>query len=173
MTGADDADRVTGPDLLRAYASTHCVLVHDGVRSLVAGPGPEPLPADLLFVVTAENPRSAPLPAAQNAARNAELEAVLRTSAWAVWTAIGEAADGSWAESGYAVAGADRAAIVAMGERFGQRAVFELDDVQQRIIGCLGAEKGVVLAARPRDWNAHRGRDEPPFAGPPPPPTVT
>jgi hypothetical protein len=166
MTRPDDAHPPTPPDLLRAYAATRCVLVRDGVRSLVAGPGPEPLPAVPLFVITAENPGSVPLPAEQNAARNTELEAALRTSGWTVWRAIGEAAAGSWAESGYAVAGAGRAAVVAMGERFGQRAVFELDDAEQRIVGCLGPERGVVLAARARDW------DEPPFAGSPPPPTV-
>jgi hypothetical protein len=153
MPGPDHhVDGTTPTELLRAYASTHCVVVHDGVRLLLAGPGPDPLPAEPLFVITAENPGSTPLPEVENAARNAELEMELRARGWTVWAALGEAADGSWAESGFAVAGAARDAVVAVGARFGQRALFELDAAAQRIIGCLGVERGVVLAARPRDW---------------------
>ncbi|MCU0274409.1 MAG: DUF3293 domain-containing protein [Acidimicrobiales bacterium] len=153
MTRPDDeADRPTPPELLRAYTSTHCVLVHDGVRSLLAGPSPLPLPSEPLYVITAENPGSMPLAEAENAERNAELEAALRVRGWTVWRAHGEAADGSWAETGYAVAGASRDAVVALGGRFGQRAVFELDDADQRIVGCLGLEQGQVLATRRRDW---------------------
>lgn len=146
------ADRITPPELLRAYVTTHCVLVRDGVRSLLAGPGPDLLPAEPLFVITAENPDSQPLPEGENAARNAELETELRARGWTVWAALGEAADGSWAESGFAVAGAARDAVVAVGERFGQRAVFELDHASQRVVGCLGVEHGVVLGERSRDW---------------------
>lgn len=153
MTDPDhDADRTTPTELLRAYASTHCVVVRDGVRSLLAGPDPDPLPAAPLYVITAENPGSTPFPELENAARNAELATELRARGWTVWAALGEAADGSWAESGYAVAGAGRDAVVALGARFGQRAVFELDDAEQRIVGCLGVERGVVLAVRPRNW---------------------
>lgn len=156
MTSPDDDEaRATPPELLRAYLATHCVLVRGGRRSLVAGVAPETLPAACLFVITAENPGSEQRTAEENAARNAELEALLRAEGWTLWSAQGEASDGSWSEAGFAVVGTSRGAIVALGERFGQRAVFELDDLEQRVVGCLGAEKGTVLASRPRDW---RGR---------------
>jgi hypothetical protein len=139
-------------ELLRAYASTHCILERDGERSPVAGPFPEPLPAEPLFVVTAENPGSRRLGPDENAARNAELDAALRALRCLRWPAWGEAADGSWAESGFAVAGVDRDVVVSLGERFGQVAVFELTDAEQRIVGCQGDERGALLAVRPRDW---------------------
>lgn len=75
--------------------------------------------------VTAWNPFSEPLPAAENSARNRELEVALRQCGTRVYEAQGrEFIDGSgWDEDGFVALGVGRAEAVELGRRFGQNAV--------------------------------------------------
>jgi sugar fermentation stimulation protein A len=109
------------------------------IEPVPGGGGPGRLPALLppatrrLVVLTACNPRSRLLGAAENADRNrrllAELEA--RSLRWII--ADGSSPDGSWHEPGYGVVDGDVDEVLALARRFEQLAVFELTATRLRV----------------------------------------
>lgn len=74
-------------------------------------------------LLTACNPRSQMLPAAENERRQRALRAALARSGWRCLPASGQAADGRWAEPGWALLDAEPAVACALGQRFGQAAL--------------------------------------------------
>lgn len=115
-----------------AYLTTIVTLVLADrvvVVSPADGPPSGDLPAELaipIHVVTAWNPGSRPLDRAENAARNAALEAELRGLGVTWHPAHGCSPDGSWCEDSVALSGWRREDACALGRRHGQAAVFEL-----------------------------------------------
>jgi hypothetical protein len=111
------------------------------------GPEVDPLPADPLFVLTAWNPGGVDRDRAANEAAERALEAELTDAGLTWWLADGRSPDDSWSEPGVAVAGLDRDAACALGERYGQLAVYELTDTVVRVVRCIDT---TVTAERPR-----------------------
>ena len=113
----------------------------DGRTQCLRGPDAEPLPARApIFVLTAYNPGGVDRGDAENEEAERSLEQELSAAAVTYWPALGRSRDGSWAEPGVALAKFDRAAACALGDRYGQLAVYELTDEQVHVVRCVGAE---------------------------------
>jgi hypothetical protein len=87
-------------------------------------PGPYPLAAAPVHVLTAHNPGAERPAAAENDRRQQALEAELADRGLAVTRAVASAADGSHAEESAAVVGWDDAEALALARRHGQDAIF-------------------------------------------------
>jgi hypothetical protein len=108
----------------------------DGVPS--GGPWPFDLP---VVVLTAWNPGSVAREPRDNALAQAALEAELRAVGLAVLPAEGIGEDSGWTEPSAAVPGLGLEDAVALGVRYGQRALYRLDAGGAEIIGCLDAAR--------------------------------
>nr|WP_240954435.1 DUF3293 domain-containing protein [Solimonas marina] len=86
-------------------------------------------------MISACNPGSVALPAADNDARHAALQRELDARAWAYADSLADADDGSWPERGYCVFDADLHDIAALAQAFGQSALVhgQLGDAPQLI----------------------------------------
>jgi hypothetical protein len=118
-------------DLAAAYrAATYRLELADGALDLRIG---EPSPrldaflaaagTERAAIVTAENPGSRPLPAAENASRTERLGARLAAAGARVVAAESRAADGGWRERSFLVLGLEEAAAVELGRAFDQAAI--------------------------------------------------
>jgi hypothetical protein len=134
-------------DLWETYATAHISCVVDGRIVRLRGPDVDPLPADPLFVLTAWNPGGVERDQAANDAAERVLEAELTAGGRTWWPADGHSPDESWSEPGVALGGLDRDTACALGERYGQLAVFELTGAVVRVVRCLAPD---VMAERPR-----------------------
>jgi len=120
---------------------TRAVLRVPGL-GLVLRPGPPgrvdgAFPFDTpVHVVTAHNPGPAYLDEAENAARQARLEADLDARGLEHWTTVAGAEDGSHAEVGALVVGLDDAAARALGAAWGQDAVFRWSPTAWTVLAC-------------------------------------
>jgi hypothetical protein len=113
----------------------------DGRVQTLRGPSAGALPADApIFVLTAYNPGGIYRDASRNEADERALEHELERAGVSFWPALGGSRDGSWSEPGVAVAGFDRARACALGERYGQLAVFELTKNDVHVVRCDNAE---------------------------------
>lgn len=137
-----------GDDVWDAYANTR-LLVDAAGRPFLFEPdeagkhGDWPLPASILHVVTAWNPRSVALTNAENRARHARLQGITDLLGYRCLDAIGEALAGDWpAEPGLGLIDLSRDRAVALGVLFDQTAIFELTPDALRVVGCF--EKRVV-----------------------------
>lgn len=149
---ADSKIGAADPELVKAYANTALIARIDGRQVPLADFSPGKLPRSPLFVITGCNPGSRELTKDENRRRTEELADELRRCGFEHWECRGVASDGRWAEDGFAVAGIERDQAIELGARFGQFAVFEVDEQDVRVIGCLGPNAGVELAVRPRNW---------------------
>ena len=134
-------------DLWDTYAGALITCDGAGARVRLRGPEVDPLPADPLFVLTAWNPGGVDRDRAANDEAERVLEAELTGAGHTWWAADGRSPDDSWSEPGVAVAGLDRGAACALGERYGQLAVYELTGAVVRVVRCAN---GVVERERPR-----------------------
>ena len=133
MDGGDarDVDAATRDDLRVAYTATILDLWLPERLTVEPRPtgirdGAFPAGIDHVHVITASNPRSRPLSAAENQARNDLLRRDLRrlSGAHEVSLATGRSADGGWIEHGFAVVDADRATLIDLAIRHGQLAIY-------------------------------------------------
>jgi len=74
-------------------------------------------------IITARNPGSKRLSEAENVKRDAALAQELSSRGLVASPAVNSAADGSWSEPGSLVLSLSRAVALAIGRRFGQRAI--------------------------------------------------
>src|SRR5690348_14167237 len=119
------------------YAGAHNSCDTAGGRCRLRGPEVDLLPADPLFVLTAWNPGGVDRDRAANDEAERELESELASADASFWPALGRSPDDSWSEPGVAVAGLDRYAACALGERYGQLAVYELTGDVVRVVRCV------------------------------------
>ena len=141
-------NRVRGDDeLWDTYAGAHISCEANGHIVRLRGPRVDPLPSDPLFVLTAWNPGGVDRDRETNDEAERVLEAELTGAGRAWWPADGRSPDDSWSEPGVAVAGLDRAAACALGERYGQLAVYELTGDLVRVVRCVDR---AVYRERPR-----------------------
>jgi hypothetical protein len=109
----------------------------EGRTRCLRGPNAEPLPTDApIFVLTAYNPGGVGRREAENQAAERLLEGELSRVSATYWPALGHSRDGSWSEPGVAVAQVDRAGACAVGDRYGQLAVYELTDEEVLVVRC-------------------------------------
>jgi len=127
-------------DLLDVYLEAIIECEVDGRTWWVRGPSAEPLPAGApIFVLTAYNPGGVERADAENQAAEHSLERELSAAGTMYWPALGRSHDGSWSEPGIAVAKFDRAGACALGNRYGQLAVYELTDEEVLVVRCNDA----------------------------------
>ena len=111
-------------------ATTYAAALPGGVVALRVGGTHSALDAFLAAAgatswafVSAWNPRSAPLPAEENATRQRALVAAVGALGLAAFPGVGRGDDGSPPEESLLIAGITRDAAGALGERFSQNAV--------------------------------------------------
>ncbi len=117
-----------------------------------------------IHVITAHNPGSERRPAGENRAANARLEAALRTRGYTYLPAVNRAPDGGWEEEAFAVMGAPREEILALGRTFGQLAVYEIGDRGREVLACPGQggrDPGQRAGPRGRRLSSSGDRREP------------
>lgn len=95
-------------------------------------------------VITAYNPSGADWTDAQNLAAHEQLRSELVDLGVTFERSLGTTPDGRWPEEGFAIAGLERERAVALGQRFGQHAIFEIDATSGRLLDC---GSGVEVAA--------------------------
>ena len=126
----------------------------DGRTVVLRGAVADRLPAAApVFVLTAYNPGGIERDSEANERDEARLELELARRGIVCWPADGHSPDRSWSEPGVAIAGADRATACALGDRYGQLAVFELTDDEVRLVEC---RTRAVVRTRPRAGSASR-----------------
>jgi diadenosine tetraphosphate (Ap4A) HIT family hydrolase len=127
-----------------------------------------------LYVITAHNPAGTPVPDAHNRAADERLRRRLAQSGLVHFLAAGGAPDGSWTEPGYAVAGLNREAAVAIALEFHQEAIFELTDDHSIVIATADATERSRRPRRPAGQGAVADMDSsrPENSGPAPEPSV-
>ena len=118
--------------LLEAYRRTR-VEIHGAGRAWIVPAVAEGRPAPGwpqtgpdVWVLTAWNPRSRPLPHAENRARQDALRAMLRSAGLPALDAVGRALDQDWAEDSLAIIGVTFATAHTLARRFDQQAVFRV-----------------------------------------------
>jgi hypothetical protein len=128
------------------YARTVVVLVRPDANNLVveaAAPGRTgvwPWPAgDAVHVLTAWDPGDARPGEAANRANQAALEAAIKSSGPdGLWDAVGVDPESGHREEGVAVRGLTLGAVLDLGARYGQDAVFEWTPTAWAIVACRG-----------------------------------
>jgi len=121
----------------------------DGDRRRLSGADAGTPPATPLFVLTAYNPGGEARDRDRNEADQRRLERELIAIGVSFWPADGQSVDGSWSEPGVAVGGLDRAEACELGRRYGQLAVYELDEHDVHVVRCADS-KVVRTRARRR-----------------------
>jgi len=130
----------------KAFASTQ-VIHRVVIERYWAGPNAIPLPLPPpVYVITAVNPFEEVLSDTQNAHRNNALRSLLKSRGLKFIEVFGQSPDGKWVEPSFAVSGISRATACALSHLFRQRAFFELDEHEFRVI----SPDGKVRSARPR-----------------------
>ena len=149
-------DRGPAPDdaLWDTYAGAHITCEVEGRTCRLRGPAVDPLPAAApVFVLTAWNPGGVDRDQVANDDAERVLERELTSADALFWSALGHSPDDSWSEPGVAAAGFDRAGACALGERYGQLAVYELTDDLVRVVRCTDR---AVIREGPRVHDASR-----------------
>ena len=112
-----------------------------GARLVVrpaARPGPYPLVAAPVHVLTAHDPGAQRLAATENRRRQQALVAELADRGLVVTRAVASAADGTHAEESAAVVGGDDAEALALARRHGQDAIFRWTPEAWAVVPCDG-----------------------------------
>lgn len=134
--------------LWEVYAAT-VIRRRRGRRVLAGAEAVDPWPyiEQPAHVITAWNPGGHWRSRAANRRANLELVAVLERDGHTPEPVVGTSPDETWKEDSFLVEGMARADAVALGARFGQLAIFEVDEGQVRVLRC---EDGQVMASRER-----------------------
>ncbi len=153
MTESDGASTAAEPldgVLLSTYMAA-VVRLDDG-RQLTGPDAMVRLPmARIVHVLTAWNPGGVLVDGAANDLANEGLARALDAAGHQWTSAIGESADDTWREEGFAVPGATRAEMASLAGRFGQLAIYELTDERCRVVRCRDT---AVVASGPRRFGS-------------------
>jgi Protein of unknown function (DUF3293) len=162
----DDMQSVD-PGLWSNYAQTKLELDLPGGRLIVtpAAPGTcmgQHPTGRALYVITACNPMSEPLPAGINASRNLDLAADLDRARAQFWPAVGYDADGEWPpEAGFVIDGLAETDARDLGRRYEQFALFRWSPTALSVIACYEDRRHDAgwNAVRPQAAHRLRGHD--------------
>ncbi len=119
------------PFVWDAYAETEITPLATTPVSLLSGTG-----SRLVHVITAHNPNGRPRSRSANDLANERLRFHLGEVAEALEEVECGSSSGSWVERSFAVAGLTRSEAVEAARRFGQRAIFELEADELRVVSC-------------------------------------
>lgn len=137
---AEDRDQIW-----RAFLDTHIVQQED--ERVWSGPGAISLPwPPPVHIINACNPFEQVFAGEKNEKRNNALQDVLTARQLKFKSVIGRSSKGSWTEPSFAIHGLSREEACVLASRFGQRAIFEMDDDELRVISVEGEIRGT----RPR-----------------------
>jgi len=89
-----------------------------------------------VHVITAWNPDSVIQPATTNDRAQKALMSDLRAQGVMFYRALGRSSDGDYSEDSLAVVGLDRSSAKELGLRYGQAAVFEVDEDTVTVVAC-------------------------------------
>lgn len=127
------------PELVRAYEETLFIIdLGNGEEIIceVGKPPSAPLPAETMTVITAWNPGLVRPSEEDNRAANERLQELLRARGCDYLPACGRSRDGSHVEPSFAVFNLSRADAARLGKRFGQAAVFWVENPNGRLVWC-------------------------------------
>ena len=131
----------------RTLAATH-IVKRRVTETIWSGPEAVSLPlGSPLHVITACNPFERVLSAAENAKRNESLGELLAARPLEVIPVLARSPDGRREQGSFAVYGLSRIEACELARQFGQRAVFELDEQEFRVV----TPAGDVRECRPRN----------------------
>lgn len=126
-------------ELAQAYAET-LFIIETGVRQRitceVGKTPPSPLPADTVAVITAWNPGLGRPTERDNRAANQRLERAVEELGYAYLPAAGRSRDGAHEEPSIAVLDISRPGAISVGRRFGQAAIFWVDNRSGELLWC-------------------------------------
>ncbi len=147
LTGEAEARASRAGDFWSSYAAAH---VLDADRNVLVGPGAaESLPVTgPAMVLTAWNPGSRTLPDEDNIASQQLLAAELAQGGFPALPVVGTSPDGRWSEPSLLLSDVSRGEVIEVANRYGQAAIFEIDDEWVRVISVPG---GGVRTERPRN----------------------
>ncbi len=91
-------------------------------------------------LISAQNPRSTPLEADENLARNAMLQTVLLAKGWSFGNSHGHNADLSWSEAGFIVWDVDLPEILSVAQDFEQNAIMYGEGQRLALCWCFSGE---------------------------------
>jgi hypothetical protein len=135
VTAGQDAWAAYAEAVLYLDTPSGTVRVRPGPLGLTMGvfPGQQ---GQILHVITAHNPSGVVHAPADNAAAQARLEAELSRRELPWWQAAGGDPGWTHVEASAAVFGLDREAAIALGQQYGQDAVFELTPTFRAVVDC-------------------------------------
>ncbi|MEE2857890.1 MAG: DUF3293 domain-containing protein [Planctomycetota bacterium] len=96
---------------------------------------------DPIHVVTAYNPDCIPHTEAENQRRHQEMDDWIHDHDLPLWEGTGFASDGGWSEEGFALVGLSRMEALAVGRRWGQRAIWEWNAEALLTLDCDGSNE--------------------------------
>jgi len=142
----DGVELLAPDDPWGRYARTVVVIVRPATNNLVVEAAPPgqtgvwPWPAgDAVHVLTAWDPGDARPGEEENRAHQAALEAELRKlGPHELWDAVGVDPESGHREEGVAVCGLTLDAVLDLGARYGQDAVFEWTPAAWAVVACRG-----------------------------------
>jgi hypothetical protein len=142
-------DLLPPDDPWASYARTVVVIVRPDAPNLVVAAAPAgetggwPWSAgDAVHVLTAWDPGDTRPGDAENRRRQADLDGELEAlRPREIWTAVGTDPVSGHREEGVAVGGLDLDALLALGARYGQDAIFEWTPQEWAIVACRGGRR--------------------------------
>ena len=131
------------PFVWDAYAGTQITPLAATPASLLS----DRSEGQLVHIITAHNPNGRPRSKPANDLANERLRLHLAEVGEAIEEVECGSSSGSWMERSFAVTGLSRAVAVEAARRFGQRAIFEIDGDELRVVSCHSA-----AVEREREW---------------------
>lgn len=131
------------------YAASILTVDLDGNTVELNGPiaGESAWPAREGWLISAANPMSVTSGDQQNARNHGLLAADLTDRGYEIHPAARE--NGEWREEGWLVFGAPEHDVLRLGQLYGQRAVFHLDDTCLEVVACADGQRLACRAWRP------------------------
>ena len=115
------------------YAETE--VIGDGGQVLVGASAPDEWQFDgAVFVLTAWNPGSVPRRLEENQRANEQLRTKLHELGANASLVVGNSSDGTWSEDSFLTTGLSRDQVSQLAEAFAQKAFFEIDAEEVRVI---------------------------------------
>lgn len=90
-------------------------------------------------IITAWNPRGSSATSEENIAADSELRSEIKSRDLEMYRAVGSDPDSSHKEDGWMVAGVKEPEAVSLGRRFGQIAIFRVEQGRLTVVGCQGS----------------------------------